>query len=71
MICIGIGAALITPGVAVSTTQSVKRKKSKISKDLAKNKAFTKKQMLTKSSKSQGIETLKDDNQRKFSTILW
>jgi len=69
LICIGIGAALFVPGAAVSTTQSVKRKKSKISNDLTKNKALAKRQSLTKSSKSQGIETLQDENQRKFSTL--
>jgi hypothetical protein len=56
LLCLGIGAALCVPGVAVSTTQSEKRKRKKISEILPKNKAIAKKQMLMKSTNSQDIE---------------
>jgi uncharacterized protein YfkK (UPF0435 family) len=57
LLCLGIGAALCVPGVAVSTTQSEKRKRKKIADALPKKKmVIAKKQMPLKITNSQEIE---------------
>jgi len=66
MIALGIGAALCVPGVAVSTTQSEKRKRKTIAEILPKKKAMAKKQMLIKSSNSQEIERQVSEIRRKL-----
>jgi hypothetical protein len=66
LLCLGIGAALCVPGVAVSTTQSEKRKRKKLAEILPKNKAIAKKQMLLKSTNSQEIENQVAEIRRKL-----